>query len=476
MSPEIVLAFAGLLALCVGAGVRGRASLMPYHCVQMGVVAALCLSAILFAQMPVTQNFETVARVFAIDRFSSILKIVTLVTVFFVFLYAREYNEARQIAAPEYYVLGLFSTVGMLVLISAASFLMLFLGVELISLPIYAMIALQRHSGRAIEAGMKYFIVGALASGMLLYGISFIFGATQSLLFMDVAHAVANMSVDNNPYLAFGLAFLVVGIAFKLGAAPFHVWVPDVFEGAPTSTTLLVSTAPKVAGLAMALRILAEALPTLSSEWQLMLVLVAVTSMILGNLAAIVQTNLKRMLAYSSIAHMGYMLLGLLCGTQRGYAAAVFYLLSYVLMTLGAFGLLTALSRAGLEVENIKDLAGLNSRHPWLAFLLLLLLFSFAGVPPLIGFIAKVGVLEALIDIHWVWLAVVALLCAIVGAYYYLNVVKVMYFERSEKEVVRFTYSSGLSVILSVNSLLVLVVGVFPGPLFALCRAILGTT
>jgi len=289
----------------------------------------------------------------------------------------------------------------------------------------------------------------------------------------EVAKNLAASSMTHNYVAIFGLVFAIAGLAFKLGAAPFHMWVPDVYDGAPTSVTLFIATAPKIAGFGMAIRLLVGTIPELHFQWQEMLMVLALLSMGIGNFAAIVQSNIKRMLAYSSIAHIGYMLLGLICATSRGYAAALFYVISYSIMTLAGFGMLAVLSRAGFEAEDIDDLKALNNRHPWLAFMMLIVMFSLAGVPPLVGFIAKIGLLEALIDVHLVWLAVLAILFAIIGAYYYLRVVKVMYFETLETEstIGKLTVSKGALVAISINGVAVLLLGIFPGALFTLCHA-----
>lgn len=371
----------------------------------------------------------------------------------------------------EYYVLGLFSILGMMVLVSADHLLSLFLGLELFSLPVYAMVALHRDVKACSEAAMKYFVMGAIASGILLYGISMLYGATQTLFIPLIAHTIASTPPSQQLILTFGLVFVVVGVAFKLGAVPFHMWVPDVYEGAPSSVTLFITSAPKIAALGMAVRLLVDAMPGLSQEWQQLLVIIAILSMAVGNLAAVVQSNIKRMLAYSSIAHMGYMTLGLLTATPDGYAAATFYIIAYAIMSLIAFGMILILSKAGFEAEKIDDFRGLNTRNPGLAFLMLLVMFSMAGIPPLVGFMAKVAVLNALIVTHQLWLAVVALLFAIIGAYYYINVVKVMYFEDPKiKTPVVWSWSSKIT--LSLNGLVILFLGLSPGLLFNICRSV----
>jgi NADH-quinone oxidoreductase subunit N len=328
-----------------------------------------------------------------------------------------------------------------------------------------------RGNQRCIEAAMKYFIIGAVASAMLLYGISLFFGATHTLNLMQAGQSILIRPLNQDLILYVGLVFIIAGIAFKLGAAPFHLWVPDVYDGAPNSVTLLISAAPKLAAFGLAVRFFVLAAPGLHLQWDHVLIVIALLSIAIGNLVAIVQNNIKRLLAYSSIAQMGYLLLALACGTERGNAAAFFYMVTYALTSLGAFGIITLLSRAGSPVAELGDFRGLNNRQPWLAFMMLLMMFSLAGVPPLVGFVAKVGILEALIKDHSIWLAVVAIIFSIIGAYYYIRVVKVMYFENAP-EMEKIECSSSSVVAMSVNGLLVLFLGVFPSQLFILCHSV----
>lgn len=403
------------------------------------------------------------------DGMAGVLKIFVLTINFFAFLYARDYIRQRSILEGEYYILGLFSTLGMLVLVSSYSFLTVYLGLELTSLPLYAMVACQRGSATGTEAAMKYFVMGAIASAMLLYGMSMVYGATHSLNIGEIAASVLETPPLQQLILIFGLVFIIVGIAFKFGAVPFHMWVPDVYQGAPTSVTLFIGAAPKVAALGFAVRLLVDALPDLASQWQSVLIVMAVSSIALGNIVAIVQSNLKRMLSYSAIAHVGYMLLGLLTANSFGYGAAMFYMIIYAVMSLGAFALLILMSKNGVDVEKIHDLKGLNARSPWLAFMMLLVMFSMAGIPPTVGFFAKLGILEALVNVHKVWLASFALVFAIIGAYYYLNVVKVMYFEEPE-DTSPIIASFDTKVAISINGLAMLGLGLFPSGLIEACR------
>jgi NADH-quinone oxidoreductase subunit N len=357
----------------------------------------------------------------------------------------------------------------MSVMISAGSFLSAYLGLELLALSLYALVAFDRDSGAGSEAAIKYFVLGALASGLLLYGISMIYGASGALDFATVSETLGRTDTDRT-ILVFGLVFIVIGIAFKFGAVPFHMWVPDVYQGAPTPVTLLLGSAPKIAAFALAMRLLVDGLGVLHGDWQDMLVLLAVASLALGNLVAIAQTNIKRMLAYSTIAHVGFIFLGLLAGTPEGEAAAMFYAILYALMAAGAFGVLVLLSREGLEVERIDDLRGLNQRSPWYAAMMLLLLFSMAGVPPTAGFFAKLFVLDAVVGIDMVWLALVAVFFSIIGAFYYLRVVKVMYFDAPVDESPLRAPADAVWA-LSLNGLTMLALGLFPAALLSICTA-----
>jgi NADH-quinone oxidoreductase subunit N len=404
------------------------------------------------------------------DQIASLLKIFIYLTSFFAFLYAKQYIKERNINSGEYYVLGLFCVLGMSVLVSANSLLVIFLGVEILSLPLYAMVALERTSSICSEAAMKYYIMGAVATAMLLYGFSMLYGATNSIDVLTITQYITAPNFTNHLMIIFALVFVIAGLAFKLGAAPFHLWAPDVYQGAPTSVTLFIGSAPKIATLGMLIRLLVDAMPAIHVEWQQLLIIVALLSMAVGNIVAIVQTNIKRMLAYSSIAHMGYMSLGLLTATPDGYAAAMFYMIIYAIMSMAAFAVVVILSRAGFEAENIKDFRGLNSRNPWLALMMLLVMFSMAGIPPTVGFFAKLGVLEALVSAHYVWLAAIALVFAVIGAYYYLAIVKVMYFEEPVTHEPVVT-KLDLRVAITVNSLAVLILGLFPTALINFCRA-----
>lgn len=412
------------------------------------------------------------------DPMGDVLKIAMLLITTMVFLYSGDYQKDRDLYRGEYFVLGLFGVLGMMVLVSAHSFLTLYLGLELMSLSMYAMVALQRDEARASEAAMKYFVLGALASGMLLYGISMLYGATGTLNLMEVAAALQAQSgnTDLNLVLIFGLVFVVSGIAFKLGAVPFHMWLPDVYHGAPTSVTTYIASAPKIAAFAMVMRLLVDGLESMVVDWQQMLIILAVLSMALGNLIAIAQTNLKRMLAYSGISHIGFLLLGILAGTEAGYESAMFYAITYALTSAGGFGMILLMSRKGFEAEELTDYKGLAKRNPWYALMMLILMFSMAGVPPTVGFYAKLSVLQQVVSIGFVWLAVAAVFFSIIGAFYYLRVIKMIYFDEAEGENVGID-SFGLNpvgITLSVNALVVLALGLFPGALMVLCQSAIG--
>ena len=418
----------------------------------------------------------TFSNMFIDDAFADLLKMLVYASVAAVLVYSRGYLRDRGLDKAEYYLLVLFATLGMMVMISAGHFLTVYLGLELMSLSIYALVAMDRDSARSTEAAMKYFILGALASGLLLYGMSMMYGATGTLIINDVLHALATGQA-NGIVLVFGLVFLVSGLAFKLGAVPFHMWVPDVYHGAPTPMTLFISTAPKLAAFAMIMRLLVFGTIPLAEQWQPMLLVMAVLSIIVGNLAAIAQTNIKRMLAYSAISHMGFMLLAFTTGVFNGHAAlaleaytsAFYYVVAYVLMSLAGFGMLLMLSRAGYDVETLEDFKGLNQRSPWYAAVMMMTMFSMAGIPFFVGFFAKFSVLLSAVAAGLVWVAVIAVAFSLVGAFYYLRVVKLMYFD-APNDVAPINASIDMRVLLSLNGLAIAVFGLFPEPLMQLCR------
>lgn len=408
---------------------------------------------------------------FVADPMGDVLKLFSYGTVAVAFMYSREYLQRRGLLRGEYFILGLTALLGIMVMTSAGNLITVYLGVELLALALYAMIAFDRDSGIAAESAMKYFVLGAIASGTMLYGFSIVYGLTGTLQLDELAVAVREVGPDKLG-LVFGLAFIIVGIAFKFGAVPFHMWVPDVYHGAPTPVTLFIGSAPKIASFVIAIRVLAEGLDAMVGSWQSMLIVMSVLSMAIGNIVAIAQTNLKRMLAYSTIAHVGFILLGILAGTNEGYRAAMFYTFVYVIMAIGSFGMILLLSREGFEADRLEDFKGLNRRSPWFAAVMMMLMFSLAGVPPFVGFWAKIVVLGAVVDAGLTWLAAVAVLFSVVGAFYYLRVIKHMYFDEPV-DTVNIQAGGTLRTLLSVNGLAVLALGIFPGALIDLCARVL---
>lgn len=402
-----------------------------------------------------------------IDPMSILLKLVLLISLLFNFFYAREYFKRSAKGQSEFYILTIFSALGMMVLISAQSLLTLYLGLELLSLSLYAMVAMERDSALASEAAMKYFILGALASGMLLYGISMLYGVSGTLNLTELAEY--SVKGDQSLLLVFGLVFVLVGISFKLGIAPFHMWVPDVYQGASTPVTLFISSAPKIAAFAMAVRVLVDGLPGLSIQWSAMLTILAVTSIAIGNIVAIAQTNIKRMLAYSTISHMGFLILGIIAATAQGYAASMFYVFIYAITSMSAFGIIILLVSKSNAPELISDFAGLAKTRPWISFISMVVIFSLAGVPPFAGFWAKWFVLKELIASGSVLVAAVAVIFSLIGAYYYLRVVKIMYFDEPGPDSHVSSQPSLGAYVFTLNGALILFLGLFPGVLMHYC-------
>jgi len=409
---------------------------------------------------------------FVRDAMSDLLKVAILLVSLLAFVYTKDYLRVRRMVVGEYYVMVLFAVLGMMVMVSANHFLTLYLGLELLALSLYALVAFDRDSAKGAEAAMKYFVLGALGSGLLLYGLSMLYGATGSLELGGVARAVAWQGA-NNEVLIFGLVFVVIGIGFKFGAVPFHMWVPDTYQGAPNPVVLFLGSAPKIAAFALAYRLLVDGLGALQPDWQGMLVILALVSMAVGNIVAIAQTNIKRMLAYSTISHVGFIFLGLISGNSEAYAAAMFYAIVYALMAAGGFGLLVIMSRQGYEVEHLEDLKGLNERDSWQAAMMALIMFSMAGVPPTVGFMAKLLVLDAVISVGLVWLAIIAVFFSVIGAFYYLRVIKVMYFDKPDLTE-PLVVGTGTRLALSINGLAVLLLGLFPASLLSYCQAAFG--
>ena len=465
--PEIVVLTGASIILLVDLFLTDARRHVSYWLAQ----ATLLLAAFVTVR---TMNIDVVRAMHNMvvdDLVADFLRLASFVAVSLVLFYSRSYLALRGLFRGEMFVLILFALLGMQVLITANSFLTLYLGLELMSLSLYALVAMQRDERAPAEAAMKYFVLGALASGFLLYGMSMIYGATGTLEIDRVAQAVLG-DTGNRVLLVFGLVFVVSAIAFKLGAVPYHMWVPDVYQGAPTPVTLLIGTAPEFAAFAMILRLLAGALGGAEVDWQGMLVVLSVLSVTLGHVVAIAQTNLKRMLAYSTIANMGYVLMGFLAADVTGYSAAMFYMVAYVLTSLASFGMILLLSRKGFEADQLDDLKGLNARSPWWAFVMLLVMFSLAGMPPTIGFYAKLLVLQAAVKSGFVWLAIVGVLAALVGAFYYLRIVKLMYFdEPADRSPI--DARGDTRVLLSANGLALLLFGILPQPLMGLCAVAL---
>ncbi len=432
----------------------------------------LVLVSLATAYVAPAASVSTFNGSFVLDQLAVVLKQAVYLVTFLVFVYSRDYLIDLGIYKGEYYVLGLFAVLGMMIMISAHNFLLIYLGLELLSLSLYAMIAFNRDSFAASEAAMKYFVLGALASGLLLYGISIFYGISGTLDITTLSSTIQAQAVANPVMLAFALTFIVVGLSFKLGAVPFHMWLPDVYQGSPTSVTLFIGTAPKIAGFAMAIRLLIDGMSGLQVDWSQMLIVLAVASMAVGNIIAIAQTNFKRMLAYSTISHVGFILLGLLSATDTGLSAAMFYTITYAITAAVAFAVLMLLNRQGFDAGEIADLRGLNDRNPWYAAVLAIALFSMAGVPPTVGFYAKLIVINAVIQIDLVWLAILAVLFSVIGLFYYLRVIKVMYFDKPEEEqVITIKDALDVKILLSANSLSLLVLGIMPSLLMAWCVA-----
>lgn len=479
--PEILLLILAVLVLLVDAFSKSSDRSLTFWLTLASLAAVTAVSAV---QWRDGVEGATFSGLYVVDELSHFLKIASYIAVAITLVYGREYAFKRDMLTRggEFYTLTLFALLGQMVMISAGNLLTVYLGIELMSFALYALIALRRENINATESAMKYFVLGSLASGILLYGLSMIYGATGFLDLAGIAQVIESDQAERLP-LVFGLVFVVAGLAFKLGAVPFHMWVPDVYQGAPTAVTLIVGGAPKLAAFAIVMRLLVDGLHGLAFDWQPMLLILAVLSLAVGNLTAIVQTNFKRMLAYSTISHMGFVFLGLLSGmvenqpiATEAYGASLFYMVVYVLTTLASFGVILLLSRSGFECEEISDLKGLNQRSPILAGVLMLTMFSLAGIPPLVGFYAKLSVLQALVGAGLVWLAVVAVIFSLIGAFYYLRVVKMAYFDEPEGEVHAVptgTVSSGL---MSLNGLAILVLGILPGGLMALCVSVIDSS
>ena len=438
----------------------------------MAMATLVATAWALFMSAPEAGRVTTFSGSYVNDGLAHVLKGFAIIIVGVGFLYARDNLRQNGLLRGEFYLLGLFGLLGMMIMMSANSMLTMYLGLETLALSQYALVAYERKSSAAAEAAMKYFVLGAIASGALLYGISWVYGVTGTLHFDVMATTLAAQPELNDVPLWFGVAFVIVGIAFKFGAVPFHMWLPDVYQGARTPVTLYIASAPKLAAIALILRILAEGLGDLYPVWQGMIMVVAVLSLLVGNIVAIAQTNIKRMLGYSAIAHVGFILLAVFSGSGEGYAAALFYALTYVIMAAGAFGMVILLSRQGYEAELLTDFKGLNARSPWFALMMLFFMFGMAGVPPWVGFFAKLNVINAVLEAGFAEIAIIMVLASVVGAYYYLRVVWYMYFESPEDRSV-LQAELDTRAVLSINGLAVLALGIVPGWLLGLCLAVL---
>ena len=465
--PEIVMLVAACVVLIVDLFLTERTRLVTYA---LSLVALVVTGATIIATAgnPIV-SFE---GSFVRDAVADVMKMGILTVTGFAMVYAKDYLVQQGIYRGEYYTLALFSVLGMMIMSSAYNFITIYLGLELLALSMYALVAFNRDSMGGAEAAMKYFVLGALASGLLLYGISLFYGATGSLSFAEVSAAIVKGNIQED-ILVFGLVFIIMGVGFKFGAVPFHMWVPDVYHGAPTAVTMLLGSAPKIAAFALTLRLLVDGLAPLFTQWQEMLMILAVISLGIGNLVAIAQHNIKRMLAYSTISHVGFIFLGFIAGTDDGYGAALFYTVVYALTAAGGFGVLAMISRRGFDAENIHDLKGLNERSGWLAAMMALILFSMAGVPPTVGFFAKWFVLESIIRVDLVWLALVAVFFSVIGAFYYLRAIKTMYFDKPIDDQ-PLEISADSHVAMSINGVSMLVLGMFPTALYTVCRAAFG--
>jgi NADH-quinone oxidoreductase subunit N len=469
IAPECVLFGSAIVILLMDCWLPSGLKWLNYLLAQFSILLAALLASKSIHLGEAVHLFENHVT---IDALGSLLKVGVYLVVFAVFFYGRHYIQSRGADKGEHYVLALFSTLGMSFLINANTLLMLYMGLELFSLPLYALIAMQQSHTYSSEASMKYFVMGGIASGMLLYGMSLLFGLSNSIVLADVAAAFPAGTMIG----ALAVVMMAAAVAFKLGAVPFHMWVPDVYEGAPTDVAAFIASAAKIAAFGLCYRLLIETIPQLSPEWSLVFLGLALLSLALGNIVAIAQTNVKRLLAYSTIAHVSFVLLGFVAGLNYGgVTAALFYVLVYALTTVGAFGVLLNLSSRGVECENIEDLKGLSQTHPWTAFLMLILVFSLAGVPPTVGFYAKLMILQSLIDAQlWVG-AIAAMLFSVVGAFYYLRLVRIMYFDSPEaKSTLPVKQGPGLgaTTLLSVNALLALILGLAPVALFSICQSV----
>lgn len=472
-TPELLLLCAAFVVLLLDVFLAKSFRLITYLVTMISLATTAWL---LFNEFGTVKEAEAFGGLYIRDPLADLLKLSMALITIAVFTYSRTYLRDRNMCVGEYYSLGLFALLGMMIMVSANNMLSIYLGLELLALASYAMVAMQRDNSRAAEAAMKYFVLGAVASGMLLYGMSLIYGLTSTLEIAELTEKLASeKNVNSQIGLLLGLSFILIGLGFKLGVAPFHMWIPDVYQGAPTAVTQFISAAPKLATFGMIFRLLGEGLGDMHESWQQILILLVILSLALGNIIAIAQTNLKRMLAYSTIAHMGFIALGILAGGEEGFSAALFYVIAYAFMSMGGFGLLILLSHKGFEAESLNDIKGLSHTHPWYALMFMLILFSMAGVPPTLGFYAKLSVLQAVLteNAALTWLAIYAVVLSVVGAFYYLRAVKVMYFDEPEKRIKGESADDRpaieANVIFSLNGLGVIALGIFPSALMMAC-------
>ena len=466
--PELIVLGMAMFILILDLFLKQKTRFLIYALAQFTLLAAASVTFITHTPS-VGYAFSDM---FVDDTLSDVLKLLMYLSTSLILIYTRSYIQLRGMFRGEFYALILFALLGMMVMASGQNMLTIYMGLELLSLCVYSLVALDRDNAKATEAAMKYFVLGALASGMLLYGMSMIYGATGTLNLTQITGGLIDpnlvQSTGSHPVLILGLVFIVSGLAFKLGAVPFQMWVPDVYEGSPTAITLFIGSVTKLSAFAIVIRLLAQGLQPLAQDWQGMLLIMAVLSMVIGNITAIAQTNLKRMLAYSTISHVGFLLFGLMSASLNGYASAMFYIVAYVMMSLASFGMILLLSRQGFEADKLDDLKGLNQRSPWHAFLMMIVMFSMAGVPPTLGFYAKFTVLQAAMQAGFIWFVVFAVLMAVVGAFYYLRIVKLMYFDEPLDHA-PISPSADLNVVLGINALGLLVLGLMPQSLMTLC-------
>ena len=465
-APEIFLAFAICVVLLVDVFLREDQRQVTYILAMLALIGTASFTW----YFGVTDRIVGFSGSYVADPAGGVLKMFAYIVMGLVFLYSREYLTANGLLKGEFFILGLFGLLGVMIMISAQSLLTLYLGLEVLALSQYTLVAFNRDNTASAESAMKYFVLGAIASGTLLYGISLLYGLTGTV---DLSVLAQRLSGDGlNVPVLLALAFIIVGVAFKFGAVPFHNWVPDVYQGAPAPVALFIGSAPEIGAFALAWRVLVEGLAPLQGDWQDMLIVLCVLSIGIGNVVAIAQTNLKRMLAYSAISHVGFIFMGFVAGTEEGVRAAMFYTIAYVLMAAASFGMIILLSRRGFEAERIEDFKGLNARSPWFALVMLMVMFSLAGVPPFIGFYAKLVVLQSVLDVGLIWLAGVGVLFAVIGAFYYIRVVWYMYFAEPEDRA-PLAAAADMRIVVSANALGLLVLGVFPGGLLDLCARVL---